>query len=558
MNFARSEDPMATLIDYNTVKAQAEGWIEAESGFDTIIRAFQSLSVSVILGVDEEDARDSVVDGGFDRGIDAIYIDERGGSNVIHLFQFKYAQTFEKSKTNFPSSEIDKILSFISDLLDKDPGMQATCNPLLWEKVEQAWEAMDRPNPTIEVHFCSNTLPLVASEQSRIDKALEKYRWVKSNSHDLDRLVAYFVKKNKPVIDRSIKIVDKDYFERTDGNVRALICTVEASEIVAMISDPDGGGGVYEPIFDDNVRVYLSRNNAINKEIIATALSEDRHLFWYLNNGLTITCESFSYPKGARAPTVDLKNLQIVNGGQTSHALFEAFSKDRDAASDVLVVARIIEAKTEDVGSRVSETTNSQTPINSRDLKANTLVQKKIEQALEGLGLFYERKSNQYAEKPKDKRIDAYAAGQSFLAYEVQLPEVAKKDRGRIFGDLFETVFSDAIDPAHLVTSLRLYEKINLRKKAIQKLVRAKEAFDQDHLYLIDGAHHVLFAIRHLCLRDGVDAFNLSEAEKYVDEAIEVVKVCVLESKAKDKGFSYNRYFKDSMTRTHIAAKINP
>lgn len=549
---------MASLIDYNTVRAQAEGWIEAESGFDTPVRAFQALAVAVVLGIDEDEARDAVVDGGFDRGIDAIYVDERGGANVIHLFQFKYAQTFEKSKNNFPSNEIDKILSFISDLLDKDPGMEATCNPLLWEKVEQVWEAMDRPNPTIEVHFCSNTASMVVAEQGRISKAIEKYRWVKVNHHDLDRMVSFFVKKNKPVIDRSIRIVDKDYFERTDGNVRALICSIEASEIVRMITDPDSPDAVFEPIFDDNVRVYLSRNNPINKEIIATAVSPDRHLFWYLNNGLTITCESFSYPKGARAPTVDLKNLQIVNGGQTSHALFEAFKKDADAAGEVLVVARIIEAKTADVGARISETTNSQTPINSRDLKANTLVQKKIEKALEGVGLYYERKSNQYADKPKDKRIDSLAAGQAYLAYEVQMPEVAKKDRGRIFGDLFETVFSDAIDPVHLVTPLRIYELINKEKKALQKLVREKKNFDEAKLFLIDGAHHVLFAVRQLCIRDSVDAFELQKAQAYLNEAIEIVKVCVADSQAKDKGFSYNRYFKDSGTRTHIAARINP
>ena len=38
--------------------------------------------------------------------------------------------------------------------------------------------------------------------------------------------------------------------------------------------------------------------------------------------------DSFTYPKGKRAPVVELENIQIVNGGQTSNALFEAYHQD--------------------------------------------------------------------------------------------------------------------------------------------------------------------------------------------------------------------------------------
>lgn len=315
---------MASVIDFNIVKARTEDWIEPESGFGNSARAFQALMTSLILGLDEDEARDAVVDGSKDRGVDAMYIDERNGRNTVHIFQFKYKSDHKDADNNFPGGEIDKIISFVSDLLNKSDNMEDTCNPLLWEKVEQAWEAFERPGPQVEVHFCGNMAALTPAEQERIKESFKKYHWFKVNHHNLERIVQYFVESKREKINRSIKLVDKDYFERTDGNVRALIATVEASEIVSIIASEDNPDEVNESIFDDNVRIYLTRSNPINKEIISTALSESRRLFWYLNNGLTITCESFSYPVGTRAPTVEVTGMQIVNGGQTSHALFEA------------------------------------------------------------------------------------------------------------------------------------------------------------------------------------------------------------------------------------------
>lgn len=310
---------------------------------------------------------------------------------------------------------------------------------------------------------------------------------------------------------------------------------------------------VYRPIFDENVRVYLSSRNNINKEIISTALSDDRHLFWYLNNGLTITCSSFSYAKGTRAPIVSLKDVQIVNGGQTSNALFEASVRDPERVADVLLLVRIIEAKEQSVGHKVSETTNSQTPIKSRDLRANSLVQRKIEEALGAKGYFYERKTGQFAEQPREKRVDAQTAGQAYLAYALDMPEVAKKDRGRVFGDLFETVFSDDLLPENLLIPLAVLKKIDAFKKDVQRRLRRDEKVDQEDLFIIDGAYHVLFAVRRICDRDGTDEFS-HDALSRVNEAIEAVRSCVKSNM--NETFSFNRFFKDAGTRTKIEALI--
>lgn len=545
---------MATLIDFSTVTHKVDEWLDLELGIETPSKAFMPLMVASILDVTAEEAYDAITDGGNDRGVDALFVDERDGKNTIHVFQFKYAEAFERAKSNFPSKEIDKILSFLTDLLDQDKSMEQSCNPMLWEKTKEAWQSLSKKHAAIEIHFCSNTLPMIDDERARLRRSLDKWNGVREHHYGLDEIINLFLSSKQPKIDRDIRIIDKDYYDRTDGNVRALICTLDAAELVKLITDPDNEQMVYRPIFDENVRIYLSGRNNINKEIISTALSDDRHLFWYLNNGLTITCSSFSYVKGSRAPIVSLKDVQIVNGGQTSNALFEAFTQDRERVSDVLLLARIIEAKEQSVGQKVSETTNSQTPIKSRDLRANTLVQRKIEEALAALGYFYERKTNQFANKPRDKRIDAQTAGQAYLAYALDMPEVAKKDRGRVFGDLFETVFSDDLLPKNLLVPLNVLKEIEIFKKDVQRRLRNNEKVDQEDLFIIDGAYHVLFAVRRICDRENLDEFSDSAVSK-VPEAINTVKTCVRNNKTET--FSFNRFFKDAGTRTKIEAFIS-
>lgn len=547
---------MANMLDWNTLDHKVKFYLDPENGIDSPQKAFPILMVASILGVSDEEAEDSITDGGMDRGCDAVFIDDREGRNSIHVFQFKYVDTFENTKHNFPGGEIDKLVSFFADVLDENKGLEKTCNLLLWNKVKEIWASLNKPSPSIEIHFCGNTELMVPAELERANNALGKYKYFHVNHHSLDTLVNLFVDKKAVAIDNQIQVVDKDYFDRTDGSIRGLICTVEASEIVRIITDPDHPESVWKEIFNDNVRVYLSRTNKINTKIIETALSENNPLFWYLNNGITITCDSFSYPKGKRAPMIELKNIQIVNGGQTSNALFEASKVDPERFKDVLVLVRIIETKSQPVSLAIAESTNSQTPIKSRDLRSNDDTQKKIAEAFEGMGLFYERKEKQHSDKPRAQRVDALTAGQAHLAYGLELPEVAKKDRGRIFSDLYDQVFSDDLLVDELLIALRLLSKIEGEKRKVQASIQSQNDFDASKMFLIDGAYHVLFAVGQIADKKNIDRLSLESTSQLIPSAIELISTMVSTEQAQDASFSFNRYFKDSKTKTKIAAHI--
>ncbi len=274
--------------------------------------------------------------------------------------------------------------------------------------------------------------------------------------------------------------------------------------------------------------------------------------FWYLNNGITITCDSFSYQPGARAPVVSLDNVQIVNGGQTSNALFEAYLEQPDKLQNVLVLARIYETKARDITADIAEATNSQTPINTRDLRSNDDVQKKLEESFLDQGLYYERKARQHHERPRQKRIDALSAGQAFLAYSLGCPEVAKKDRARVFGDLYDSIFNDDITTSMLLAPLRVFSEIEAVKRDLHRKIKKGELFDRSLLFLIDGAYHVLFTVAELCERRGIDPLDEALAKAEIQNALKVVKELVEQETKLDEAFTTNRFFKDAKTKGKI------
>jgi hypothetical protein len=542
---------MGNILSWKTVDAKVKSYIDHDLGIDKSSHAFSILMVANLMGISDEEAADAITDGPDDCGIDAVYIDV---DNQIHLFQFKYATTFENSKKNFPSNEIDKVHSYLTNLLDTNVEMQSTCNLLLWNKTQEIWVALDRPAPKFHVHFCGNLELMIEAQLKRANRTVKIDDNFEVHHYSLSDIARLFLNHSKPKIDRNITVVDRDYFDRTDGNIRGMICTVEASQIVDMVTDPNASDRVLGDIFDDNVRIYLSSANKINEKIIESALSQENYLFWYMNNGITMTCDSFSYVK-SRAPTVELKNVQIVNGGQTTHALFEAAQKNREAIENVLVMARIIETKSREISVAIAESTNRQTPIKGRDLRANDDLQKRIELAFNELGYSYERKFKQWQNEDRQKRIDALEAGQARLAYALGYPETAKKERGRVFSDLYDTVYTEDLDVEELLSGYKLMLQIDKEKKAVQKLIRAGEDASAK-MFLIDGAFHVLYATGLLAQKAEIDLSDFEKASKKISAAISLVKKVVDRVQRDSNTFSFNRFFKDSKTKELIRRAV--
>ncbi len=94
-------------------------------------------------------------------------------------------------------------------------------------------------------------------------------------------------------------------------------------DLINLIKDKENDS-INEDIFNENIRVY-KEGHQVNQAIIDSANEITNYQFFYLNNGITFLCEEEDYVPHTKSPTVNLKDIQIINGGQTSHSLFHVF-----------------------------------------------------------------------------------------------------------------------------------------------------------------------------------------------------------------------------------------
>ena len=113
-----------------------------------------------------------------------------------------------------------------------------------------------------------------------------------------------------------------------------------------------------ERIFQQNVRYSLRmKSRSINRQILETASDDIKSKsFWYFNNGITIICKKINETNSRKV--IILKKAQIINGAQTTYALYEAY-KNGNLKENVNVLIKAIEADDKDFIESVTLYTNS-------------------------------------------------------------------------------------------------------------------------------------------------------------------------------------------------------
>jgi len=164
-----------------------------------------------------------------------------------------------------------------------------------------------------------------------------------------------------------------------------------------------------ERLLEQNVRTFLQFRGNVNKGIRNTIQNEPEMFFAY-NNGLTTTAESVQ-TNISHNKILSVKNLQIVNGGQTTASIFTAAKKNKADLSKVYVQIKLTiiqPEKVEFVVPRISEYANTQNKVSAADFFSNHPFHLRIEEFSRRLwapspqgGLreshwFYERARGQY------------------------------------------------------------------------------------------------------------------------------------------------------------------
>jgi AIPR protein len=555
---------MPSLQDFSLIHTSIQKY-KKDFGLELDSSAFSYFVLSLILGLQDDEIGDAITDNnllreiskssGHDRGIDALHIDYEDVSEKpkIYFFNLKYTSQFQKTKNNLPSAEIDKIIGFVNDLMAQEEAMKNSVNQILYDKVEEIWKIFEETNPSFVVYMCANYYQgLEKLEKERFERAISRHSNFEVKYYLIEDLIGLIQRKSRRRIDAKLRAIDKNLFEKSDGDVRALIVNIDARDLIRIVLDDDlirndtgltdysqlKRYSILEDAFEDNVRVYLKQRSKINRNIKKTALSDENHRFFYFNNGITMTCDKFEYPKTIRSPIIEITNIQIVNGSQTIHALHEAFLEDLSKFEDIEILCRIYETKNQILSTSIAEYTNSQNPVKSRDVRSIDFVQQKLEQEFIVKGLYYERKRNQHADQDKKLRIDAEKAGQVLMAFYNEMPREAKNRKRFIFGEKYDEIFSDEITAEKVLLPYRIFEKIEEEKANLKQGLSSTE-----DSFILYSSYYILYIISKLAQKRSVSLEMDAVWSLYPEAIITIRKIIEIEQETQRDKLSYSAFF---------------
>lgn len=540
-------------IDWDIIEARVQKACERHK-FQTKTVGFLAIVIDQIFPGHEDQLQEIITDGPDDKGVDGIHTVESENNAEVFIFQSKYRESHEACRKTINEDEALKISLFLNELFDKSDNLSKSGNFQLQEAVQKIWDLHDKGKICrYRVIFCSNGSGFSTSTQRIIDSVKASHASVSFEFYSGHDVVKAMSIEGRDAEDGCLQVIGKEILERSDGDVRGAIASVDAQSFVNLITAADGET-VKRHLFDENLRVFLGAKGGYNQAIISTATSSDSYLFWYLNNGITITCKNFSYNKGHTSPKLLFNDFQIVNGAQTSHSLVEAARINWEALADVVVMVRIYATDRVDIAERVAVATNSQARIQSRDLMANHKILKKLEVAFKERGYYFERKKNMHFDKPEGERIDALKLGQIILSYELREPDKAKTESDSIFDARFHEIFGNLERIDELVRLYHLYQIIEEMRDGYQVEFASSPESGHEHQYLVYGHWFVLFACKLLHVKSQKPELPTGdEARALVEEAIRrVAEAC-----SQQKAVAHYQMFRSPRTKERIFGEIS-
>jgi hypothetical protein len=421
-----------------------------------------------------DDLLAGIVDGANDGGLDGLYIfvnglcvrDDVPLRGMGHGADLQLVACQTKNTTGFTEGAIDKLIIHFPELLafDRDErALSQRFNPKVIEVTRrflQVLHGLDMPELSIYVAFASfkaetGPHPNVASKGAALEHSLRRCFGTSVPSVAFyDAAAVHDAARFRAPTSKKLVLAENPISTDTAGGYIGVASLEEYHRFII-----DESGRLDAAMFDANVRDYES-GSAVNQSIQQTLEEEDAEVdFWWLNNGVTVVADKVQL-SGKR---LTLASPQVVNGLQTSHEIFKRGTRARlDDKRSVLV--KVIEADLEATKDRIIKATNSQTTLGTSTLRATDKVQRKIEEYLSTVGLFYERRKNYYRNQqiPLPQLVSIDQMGQAVTATLAQVPHVARGETSKIFEDeTYHLVFHESYPLAayaQAITILRASE----------------------------------------------------------------------------------------------------
>lgn len=461
-------DVNAAIVDQQVRASVAtHGEIFARRGRDTEERrrsnAFCLLCVRALLGLDEELALNCLTDGFQDGGVDAIhYSDVVDGEFVVTLFQAKYDNKLE-GDCSFESETVLKLIMTTRAVFD--PGVKLDGMQDIAPHVEEIRSFIREGSlPQVRAVLCNNGRRWQDDAQNRIDQSGLAASGQVAFEHLNHVRLLDLLKKPIEIGDtlqlEGCAIVESFNFRRVPlGKVSVR----HIEQLVERHSDL---------LFEKNIRRYLGWNNRVNQGMHSTlSNAAERQNFYFYNNGVTMICNKFSHNAlQAGNWSVKVEGLQIINGGQTCKTIHHWLTRmPEEDFSQAFVLVRLYELDTanETLAHRITGATNSQSPIELRDLRSNDDEQTRLATDVGLLGFDYKAKRDNLASG--SKTIPSSVAAEAVLAIWRRRPHQAKFASSKLFDQFYKDIFTPELNGAQVVLATLIYRSVhNERRKPTQ------------------------------------------------------------------------------------------
>jgi len=217
---------------------------------------------------------------------------------------------------------------------------------------------------------------------------------------------------------RKFETIEIDFEQEFGATIPCLSMVAPNSDYQGYLAVVPGEvlAGVYDKygprLLERNVRSFLQARGNVNKGIRKTIM-EEPHRFFAYNNGISATADEIEFAENAdgHARIRKVRNLQIVNGGQTTASLYHTAKKDKASLKGIYVQAKLSVIPPEQIDGIVpliSRYANSQNKVSDADFYANDPFHVRVEElsrtiwapAVDGTNKqtkwFYERARGQY------------------------------------------------------------------------------------------------------------------------------------------------------------------
>lgn len=428
------------------------------------------------------DIESSITNGPNDGGIDFVYYDDE--ESKVVLGQCKYT---ENMKLNDIISELNKMSSTVENFKKANTG---TYNKKLKTNLQNALDRLPDESAG-NVEYCIFTTSDI--NQNDVTNKLH----AENNLYSKDMVSVYgvseinsqikeLIEKAKTVNEYKIEIdYPHNVLQYETDNVSGIMVNMSSESLVRMYDKFKDEG-----LFDLNIRKYI-KNKTVDEGIKET-LDKERDNFWFYNNGLTIACSEYVLDGNK----VKLYDFSIVNGGQTTNRIGNYKGSN---TNKFYLPCKIISIKNNDqkLYSKIAEATNSQKPINPRDLKSNSPEMKMLQRWLGKEGIYLEIKRGE-KRKRNARNIKNDELGQLLLSFGYQQPGTARSGKRNIFEN----------KPLYNKLYRVNYEKDPNKKEFVLDLIKLSEDYtiieadlkngttiSDDEKIVLSNAKYVIFSL---------------------------------------------------------------